>query len=44
MNIYWAEQMRIAMQCSQAAHSQCQMMMFLPWTYWLPKPRKPTDE
>jgi len=43
MSVYWSEQMRIAMQCTKAAHNQCRMMMFLPWMRWLPELAK-TDK
>ncbi len=35
MMMYWSEPMRIAMRCAQTAQSQCQMMMCMPWSYWM---------
>jgi len=44
MNMFFAEPMRIAMQCTQAANRQCRMMMLFPWMLWMPQPRNADDQ
>ena len=43
MNLFFAEQMRIAMQCTQAAQ-QCQMMLLFPWMCWASQPRNTNEQ
>jgi len=43
MSFLFTEQMRIAMQCTQAAQ-QCQMMMLFPWMCWMSQPRNTDDQ